>query len=386
MRAAILNSGFAYPAGRLLVNLSPADVRKAGPAFDLAIALALLAIDEQIDRHALREFIALGELALDGTLQPVSGILPMVLGARNAGFTRLMFRPATRTKPRSSTASSSMGSIRCRRRSRSLCGHGAKWRRRSASPRFDGGDEIVARRSRRRARASCSETCARDRGRRRPQSSARRSAGLRQNDARAPPAVDPSGDDASTKRSKSQRFTALPDCSSVDRRHRPRAAVSLSASYDQPDCARRRRSARKAGRDLARAPRRALSRRTAGVLAQRDRSDAPAARRRHRHDRARRGNVYVSRALSARRIDESMSVRLSRNAQRRVPLRRRGGRKIRRKLSGPLLDRIDLQIEIARVPFDDMVRCDGGERSAHDPRTSRCGTGAPKRAASTERP
>ena len=63
-------------------------MRKAGPAFDLAIALALIAIDEQVDRLALQEFIALGELALDGTLQPVNGILPMVLGARNAGFTK----------------------------------------------------------------------------------------------------------------------------------------------------------------------------------------------------------------------------------------------------------------------------------------------------------
>ncbi|MFZ0574428.1 MAG: magnesium chelatase domain-containing protein, partial [Candidatus Cybelea sp.] len=90
VRAAVLNSGFSYPAGRLLVNLSPADVRKAGPSFDLAIALALLGMDEQVGRAALHEFIALGELALDGKLQPVSGILPMVLGARNAGFSKLI--------------------------------------------------------------------------------------------------------------------------------------------------------------------------------------------------------------------------------------------------------------------------------------------------------
>jgi len=88
VRAAIFNSGFAYPAGRLLVNLSPADVRKEGPAFDLPIALALLGIDEQIDRLALQQFVAFGELALDGTLRGVDGILPMVLGAKSAGFTR----------------------------------------------------------------------------------------------------------------------------------------------------------------------------------------------------------------------------------------------------------------------------------------------------------
>lgn len=90
VRSAIFNSGFAYPAGRLLINLSPADVRKEGPAFDLAIALALMAIDEQVDRLVLQSFIALGELALDGTLRPVHGILPMVIGARNAGFTKLI--------------------------------------------------------------------------------------------------------------------------------------------------------------------------------------------------------------------------------------------------------------------------------------------------------
>jgi magnesium chelatase family protein len=90
VRSAIFNSGFSYPAGRLLVNLSPADVRKEGPSFDLPIALALLGIDEQVDRLALQTFAALGELALDGGVRPVSGILPMVIGARNAGFTRLI--------------------------------------------------------------------------------------------------------------------------------------------------------------------------------------------------------------------------------------------------------------------------------------------------------
>ncbi len=90
VRSAIFNSGFAFPAGRLLVNLSPADVRKEGPSFDLPIALALMAIDEQIDRLSLQSFCALGELALDGALRPVNGILPMVLGARNAGFTKLI--------------------------------------------------------------------------------------------------------------------------------------------------------------------------------------------------------------------------------------------------------------------------------------------------------
>lgn len=90
VRSAIFNSGFPFPAGKLLVNLAPAEIRKEGPAFDLAIALALLAIDEHVTRLSLAEYVALGELALDGTLQPVRGILPMVLGARSGGFRKLI--------------------------------------------------------------------------------------------------------------------------------------------------------------------------------------------------------------------------------------------------------------------------------------------------------
>jgi len=86
VRAAIVHSGLAFPAGRVLINLAPADLRKEGPAFDLALALALLAIDETVPREPLRSFVVLGELALDGSLRPVRGILPMAIAARVAGF------------------------------------------------------------------------------------------------------------------------------------------------------------------------------------------------------------------------------------------------------------------------------------------------------------
>ena len=90
VRAALVNCGYRFPAGKILVNLSPADVRKVGPGFDLGIALALLAIDEQVDTLAMQRFIALGEVALDGTLRPVRGVLPMTIGARNAGFDAML--------------------------------------------------------------------------------------------------------------------------------------------------------------------------------------------------------------------------------------------------------------------------------------------------------
>ena len=143
VRAAVLNSGFSYPAGRLLVNLSPADVRKAGPSFDLAIALALLGMDEQVGRAALQEFIALGELALDGKLQPVSGILPMVLGARDAGFSKLIV-PARNADEAALVSGIELYAIDSLRSAVAvLMGHGAKWRRRTAAPVLDANDEAV---------------------------------------------------------------------------------------------------------------------------------------------------------------------------------------------------------------------------------------------------
>src|SRR5271165_539704 len=90
VRAAIVNSGLLFPAGKILVSLAPSDIRKMGPGFDLPVALALLAIDEQLDRLALQSFVALGELALDGTVRGVRGILPMVVAARNAGLCKLI--------------------------------------------------------------------------------------------------------------------------------------------------------------------------------------------------------------------------------------------------------------------------------------------------------
>ena len=86
VRAALVNSGFALPAGRLLVNLAPAHVRKEGPGFDLAIALALLASDGQLQPADVCRFVALAELALDGSLRPVPGVLPMVIAAKRTGL------------------------------------------------------------------------------------------------------------------------------------------------------------------------------------------------------------------------------------------------------------------------------------------------------------
>src|SRR5919202_7070428 len=73
VRAAMLNSGLEFPLQRLTANLAPADVRKAGPSFDLALAIAVLAATDQIPREQLRDCAVCGELSLGGALRPVHG-------------------------------------------------------------------------------------------------------------------------------------------------------------------------------------------------------------------------------------------------------------------------------------------------------------------------
>jgi magnesium chelatase family protein len=90
VRAALLNSGLEFPQKRLTVNLAPAHVRKAGPSFDLAIAVGLLAASGQIPAEGLDSYALAGELSLSGELRPVRGALNAALGARRAGYGRLL--------------------------------------------------------------------------------------------------------------------------------------------------------------------------------------------------------------------------------------------------------------------------------------------------------
>jgi magnesium chelatase family protein len=90
VRAALLNSGLEFPMKRLTVNLAPAHVRKAGPSFDLAIAVGLLAASEQIPPERLTDCAVCGELSLSGELRPVRGALAAAIGARRSGYGRLL--------------------------------------------------------------------------------------------------------------------------------------------------------------------------------------------------------------------------------------------------------------------------------------------------------
>ena len=90
VRTAIRNSGFSLPAMKIVVNLAPATVRKKGASFDLPIALAVLAAIGAIPSQAMENVMVIGELSLDGKLKKVSGVLPIVMEARERGMQRFI--------------------------------------------------------------------------------------------------------------------------------------------------------------------------------------------------------------------------------------------------------------------------------------------------------
>ena len=88
--AAITNSGFRFPSKQIIVNMAPADIRKEGAGYDLPIALGILATDEKIKTDKLERYMFIGELSLDGSLQPIKGVLPVAIKAREKGFEGLI--------------------------------------------------------------------------------------------------------------------------------------------------------------------------------------------------------------------------------------------------------------------------------------------------------
>src|SRR3981189_1603203 len=90
--AGVVKSGYACPRGRTTINLAPADIKKEGPSFDLPIALGMIAVTEGIDSTPFEDFSFVGELALDGSVRAVKGVLPVALEARRRGK-RALFVP-----------------------------------------------------------------------------------------------------------------------------------------------------------------------------------------------------------------------------------------------------------------------------------------------------
>jgi magnesium chelatase family protein len=363
VRAAIFNSGFAYPAGRLLVNLSPADVRKEGPAFDLAIALGLLAIDEQIDRLALQGFIALGELALDGTLRPVNGILPMVLGARTSGFSKFIV-PAHNADEAALVGGIELYAIDTLQTAVAvILGNGGAWRRRTTTPQLQPGDEMVH-----------GDLCDV-----RGQAGAKRALEISAAGGHNLLFVGPPG---CGKTMLARRLPSiLPPMSlnealevtkiySIAGLLHNRAGIVSARPFRLPHHTISQ-AALVGGGPAAKPGEISLA--THGVLFLDELPEFGRSTIEVMRQPLDEGTVTIARAAGTFTYPARFQLVASMNP---CPCGYRGTRnadcrcddatvaKYVGKLSGPLLDRIDLQIEIARVPFDDMVRREGAERSA----------------------
>ncbi|AIE75391.1 MULTISPECIES: YifB family Mg chelatase-like AAA ATPase [unclassified Synechocystis] len=86
VKAALKNAGFAFPVRRIVINLTPADLRKEGPSFDLPISIGILAASEQVDAQLLGDYLFLGEMSLDGSLRAIAGVLPIAATAQKMGL------------------------------------------------------------------------------------------------------------------------------------------------------------------------------------------------------------------------------------------------------------------------------------------------------------
>jgi len=90
VKATLKNAGFAFPMRKIVINLTPADLRKEGPCFDLPISVGILAASEQVSADLLGDYLFLGEVSLDGSLRPVAGVLPIAAAAQKMGIAGLV--------------------------------------------------------------------------------------------------------------------------------------------------------------------------------------------------------------------------------------------------------------------------------------------------------
>ncbi len=97
VRSAVKNSGFQYPAKRIIVNLAPADTKKEGPVFDLAVAIGIMAATGQLENKSYKQYVIIGELSLNGELRHVNGIMPLLISAMQAGHRKFII-PASNAR------------------------------------------------------------------------------------------------------------------------------------------------------------------------------------------------------------------------------------------------------------------------------------------------
>ena len=316
---ALINSGFAPPMGRTTINLAPADIKKEGPSFDLPIALGMIAAQGDIEKETLNELCVIGELALSGEVRRVRGVLPIAIQARAEGCRGILV-PAENADEAAVVEGLIVYPVQTLRQAADFLAGQAVDR---AVP-GERGERVrqpqsLRRRFRGRQRAGVRQARARSGLAGGHNLLDRRPAGHRQDDAGQARAVDPSSDDAGGGAGDDEDPQHRRRAAAAPGAGRP-AAVPHAASHDVRRGPARRRLASGAGRGEPRAPRRAVSRRDAGVSPERAGSHAPAARGRRGHDFARGDQRDLSVPVHAGGGDEPVPVRVLRRPEARVPV------------------------------------------------------------------
>jgi len=90
VKSAIKNSAFNYPINKIIVNLAPAHTKKEGSMYDLPIAVGILIANSTLTQNEVKDYIILGELSLDGSIRKINGVLPMVISAKQKGYTKFI--------------------------------------------------------------------------------------------------------------------------------------------------------------------------------------------------------------------------------------------------------------------------------------------------------
>jgi magnesium chelatase family protein len=348
VRVAIQNAQLEYPGRRVTVSLGPADLPKDGGRFDLPIALGILAAAGQVPKDGLARCEFLGELALSGELRAVTGVLPAALKAAAAGRTLIV--------PLQNGAEAALVSAGDVRGAGSLLDVLAflrgvtdlpPARALTASAQETGGADLADVRGQQHARRALEIAAA---GCHHLLFSGPPGTGKTMLASRLPGILPPLSE-AEALESAAVRSVAGVGIDFHKWKMRQFRAPHHTASAGR---AGRRRFGAAPGRNLACAPRRAVPRRTARVRPPRARGVARTARKRAHRDLARSASGRVSGLVPARCGNEPLPVRLRRRSVRTLRVHAGRDRRYRARISGPLLDRIDLQVEVPRVPLAEL--------------------------------